>query len=63
MENYTFEDMIVMYNFTAFEELDSNSFNFKLIGRKPNNYEEIVISKTYADYIINNGTYLYEEDY
>ena len=62
-ENYTFEDMIVMYNFTAFEELDSNSFNFKLIGRKPNNYEEIVISKTYADYMINNGTYLYEEDY
>ncbi len=61
--SYTFEDMIVMYNFTAFEELDASNFNFKIIGRKPTNYEEIVISKTYADYIINNGTYLYEEEF
>jgi len=55
-------DVFVSFNYTLFKELDKDEFNFKLIGRAPSNYEEIVISKLYADYLIRNGTYLYEEE-
>ncbi len=56
-------DVFVSFNYTLFKELDKDEFNFKLIGRPPSNYEEIVISKIYADYLIRNGTYLYEEEF
>ena len=56
-------DVFVSFNNALFKELDKDEFNFKLIGRAPTNYEEIVISKIYADYLIRNGTYLYEEEY
>ena len=59
----TFLDYYVMSSASAFVELDEDEFDFKIIGRKPSNYEEIVINKTYADYLIKNGTYLYEEEF
>lgn len=59
----TFLDYYVMSSASAFVELDEDAFDFKIIGRKPSNYEEIVINKTYADYLIKNGTYLYEEEF
>lgn len=46
----------------SFSELDSNDFNFKLIGRKPENYNEIVIIKPVADFFIKYGYTLYSED-
>ena len=45
----------------SFSELDSNDFNFKLIGRKPENYNEIVIIKPVADFLIKYGYTLYNE--
>lgn len=46
----------------SFSELDSMDFNFKLIGRKPENYNEIVIIKPAADFLIKYGYTLYSED-
>lgn len=45
-----------------FEELDDEEFDFKLIGNKPNSYEEIVIIKPLADFIIAYGINEYSED-
>lgn len=50
------------YLFTKpyFIELNNaNEFNLKIIGNFPTNYDEIVIHKYIADYIIQNGIYLY----
>lgn len=46
----------------SFSELDSKDFNFKLIGRKPENYNEIVIIKPVADFLIKYGYPLYDEN-
>ncbi len=61
--SFSFLDAMMMYHFASFEEIDNDSFDYKLIGRKPTSYDEIIISKLYADYIIRNGTYLYEEEF
>ena len=53
------------YNYSypsAFTELKKEEFNFKLIGRVPENFNEIVIIKPVADYIINFGAYLSDSD-
>ena len=42
----------------VFSELNKEDFKFKLIGSVPNTYDEIVIIKPVADYIIKYGVYL-----
>lgn len=39
----------------SFTELKKDEFNFKLIGNIPTNYEEVVIIKPFADFIIKYG--------
>ena len=42
----------------SFSELKKEDFTFKLIGKVPDTYDEIVIIKPVADYIIKYGVYL-----
>ena len=46
----------------SFSELKKEDFKFDLIGNIPNNYDEIVIVKPVADYMIKYGVYLYTTD-
>ena len=53
------------YNYeyaNTFTELKKENFNFNLIGNAPNSFNEIVIIKPVADYIIKYGAYLYNSD-
>ncbi|MBR4262310.1 MAG: ATP-binding cassette domain-containing protein [Bacilli bacterium] len=53
------------YNYeypSTFTELKKEQFNFKLIGSVPQKFNEIVIIKPVADYIINYGAYLYNSE-
>lgn len=46
----------------TFTELKENEFTFKIIGQAPQNYEEIVVIKPVADFIINYGIERYVDD-
>jgi len=46
----------------SFTELKKDEFNFKLIGSIPEEFNEVVIIKPVADYIINYGAYLYDSE-
>ena len=48
---------------STFTELKQDEFYFKVIGSYPTNYEEIVIIKPFADFIIKYGIERYNEDY
>ena len=45
----------------AFSELKKEDFNFKLIGNIPSDYNEIVIIKPLADFILEYGINIYNE--
>lgn len=49
-------------NARTFTELKKEEFNFKIIGSVPNNLNEIVIIKPVADYILEYGTILYDDN-
>ena len=59
----SYYDGNVIFGLNGFTELDKDDFDFKMIGNKPSNYEEIVITKQIADVIIRHGIYEYEEKY
>ena len=46
----------------TFTELKENEFDFKIIGQAPQNYEEVVVIKPVADFIINYGIERYIDD-
>lgn len=57
--NYLFSQI----NFVELSEFDDfEEFNVNIIGNFPEKYDEIVIHKYLADYIIYNGIYLYTKD-
>ena len=60
-KNYAYYELYPSY--TLFLDYDLESLNsLKLIGRIPNNNNEIIINKVLADFILKNGLLVWETD-